>query len=108
MAYQWCLTLLVRYCYWYCAVDSTTTPAGKAMFQMLGVFAEFERSIIRERVKAGLDRARAQGKQLGRPRTSLTVEKKIRKRRADGAGIHRIAKELEIGVSVVQRVIQTK
>ena len=39
----------------------TTTPAGKAMFQMMGVFAEFERAMIRERVKAGLDRTRAQG-----------------------------------------------
>ena len=44
----------------------TTTPAGKAMFQMCGVFAEFERAMIRERVKAGLERARAQGKTLGR------------------------------------------
>jgi Resolvase, N terminal domain len=45
----------------------TTTPAGKAMFQMLGVFAEFERSIIQERVRAGLRRAKAEGKTLGRP-----------------------------------------
>jgi DNA invertase Pin-like site-specific DNA recombinase len=44
----------------------TSTPAGKAMFQMLGVFAEFERGIIVERVKAGLARARSQGKRLGR------------------------------------------
>ena len=43
------------------------TPAGKAMFQMLGVFAEFERSIIQERVRAGLKRARGEGKRLGRP-----------------------------------------
>ena len=46
----------------------TTTPGGKAMFQMLGVFAEFERSIIQERVRAGLRRAKAEGKRLGRPR----------------------------------------
>jgi hypothetical protein len=46
----------------------TTTPGGKAMFQMLGVFAEFERSVIQERVRAGLRRAKAEGKQLGRPR----------------------------------------
>ncbi len=45
----------------------TTTPAGKAMFQMMGVFAEFERSIIQERVRAGLARARSEGKRLGRP-----------------------------------------
>jgi len=45
----------------------TTTPAGKPMFQMLGVFAEFERSIIQERVRAGLQRAKREGKRLGRP-----------------------------------------
>ena len=43
------------------------TPAGKALFQMMGVFAEFERAMIRERVHAGLNRARSQGKRLGRP-----------------------------------------
>src|ERR1700722_15989100 len=47
----------------------TTTPAGKALFQMMGVFAEFERAMIQERVKAGLERAKAQGKVLGRPST---------------------------------------
>ena len=46
----------------------TRTPAGKAMFQMMGVFAEFERAIIQERVRAGLKRAKGEGKQLGRPR----------------------------------------
>jgi hypothetical protein len=45
----------------------TTTPAGKALFGMMGVFAEFERSIIQERVRAGLERARREGKRLGRP-----------------------------------------
>ena len=44
----------------------TTTPAGKAMFQMMGVFAEFERAMMRDRIRAGLARARAQGKRLGR------------------------------------------
>ena len=46
----------------------TSTPSGKAMFQMLGVFSEFEREIIRERVVSGLARAKAQGRKLGRPR----------------------------------------
>jgi DNA invertase Pin-like site-specific DNA recombinase len=46
----------------------TTTPAGKAMFQMMGVFAEFERSIIQERIRAGLQRAKSEGKHCGRPR----------------------------------------
>src|SRR6185295_17909134 len=51
----------------------TTTPAGKTLFQMCGVFAEFERAMIDERVKAGLARARAQGKVLGRPRVSSRI-----------------------------------
>src|SRR5205085_12662643 len=51
----------------------TSTPAGKAMFQMLGVFAEFERAMIVERVKAGLPRARSQGRQLGRRPVSTDV-----------------------------------
>src|SRR5262244_2710935 len=55
----------------------TTTPGGKAMFQMLGVFAEFERSIIQERVRAGLRRAVSEGKTLGRPRLAADVEQRI-------------------------------
>ena len=83
----------------------TTTAAGKAMFQMCGVFAEFERAMIRERVKAGLERARAQGKILGRPRTPELVEERIRAARLQGKGIKKIATELGIGVSTVQRVV---
>jgi DNA invertase Pin-like site-specific DNA recombinase len=83
----------------------TTTPAGKAMFQMCGVFAEFERAMIRERVKAGLERARAQGKTLGRPRTPEVVENKIRAARRQGKGIKKIANELGVGVGTVQRVV---
>ncbi len=52
----------------------TTTPAGKAMFQMLGVFAEFERAMIRDRVNAGLARAKANGVILGRPQTNIRIE----------------------------------
>ncbi len=83
----------------------TTTPAGKAMFQMMGVFAEFERAMIRDRVNAGLARARAQGKQLGRPRVAPAVELQIKKLRAEGMGIRRVARELGVGTSVVQRVV---
>ena len=83
----------------------TTTPAGRAMFQMCGVFAEFERSIIRERVNAGLQRARAQGKTLGRPRVSRKTEGAILKARARGLGKRKIARELGVGTSVVQRVL---
>jgi DNA invertase Pin-like site-specific DNA recombinase len=86
------------------AVDSTTA-AGKAMLAMCGVFAEFERSMIVERINAGLRRARAQGKRLGRPRVSPRVEAAIRRHRSRGLGIMRIARELRTGVSVVQRVV---
>jgi DNA invertase Pin-like site-specific DNA recombinase len=51
----------------------TTTPGGKAMFQMMGVFAEFERSLIQERVRAGLKRAVSEGKQLAGPRWTLSL-----------------------------------
>ena len=84
----------------------TTTPGGKALFQMMGVFAEFERSMIRERVNAGLARARAQGKRLGRPRISKAKENRIKALRAKGYGIIRIAREIACGVSVVQRVVE--
>jgi len=83
----------------------TTTPAGKALFQMCGVFAEFERAMIVERVNAGLARARAQGKQLGRPRIGAAMESKVRKLRAKQHGIMRIAKALGIGVGTVQRIV---
>ncbi len=83
----------------------TTTPAGKAMFQMSAVFAEFERAMISDRVKAGLERARRRGKKLGRPKVPSTVEDAILAARAEGKGIRRIASELGVGVGTVQRVI---
>src|SRR3984893_8681570 len=82
----------------------TTTTAGKAMFQMLGVFAEFERGIIQERVKAGLARARQNGTKLGRRRVKPSVEATIREQRAKGDGILKIARTLGVGTSGVQRV----
>ncbi|MBY0370048.1 recombinase family protein [bacterium] len=82
----------------------STTPAGTAMFQMLGVFSEFERAIIRERIKAGLARAKSEGKKLGRPRIASETETAIRRERAAGKGIRRVARELGVGVSVVQRL----
>ena len=84
----------------------TTTPAGRALFSMCGVFAEFERSMIQERVKAGLARAKAAGKVLGRPRVSAEVEAQVRALHANGVGKVRLAKQLRIGVSVVQRIIR--
>ena len=82
----------------------TTTPAGKALFQMVGVFAEFERAMIRERVMAGLARAREQNKPLGRPRVAAEVERNIRAALRAGKGIVSTARRLGVGVSTVQRV----
>src|SRR6202165_5289527 len=84
----------------------TSTTAGKAMFQMLGVFAEFERGIIRERVNAGLARARAKGTKLGRRRVKPSVEARILELRANGDGILKIGRTLGVGTSVVQRVFK--
>ena len=76
------------------------------MFQMCGVFAEFERSMIQERVKAGLERARAKGKTLGRPKvTTPYIERRIRQQHERGVGIRKIARQMGVGVSVVQRVL---
>src|SRR5213076_796115 len=84
----------------------TSTTAGKAMFQMLGVFAEFERGIIRERVNAGLARAKAAGVKLGRRRVKPSIQARILELRDKGDGIHMIRKKLNIGTSVVQRVFK--
>ena len=83
----------------------TTTPAGKMLFQMCGVFAEFERAMIQERVKAGLNRAKAQGKTLGRPKVTKNVERAVLASRAKGTGKRKIAKQLGIGVSTVNRIL---
>jgi DNA invertase Pin-like site-specific DNA recombinase len=83
----------------------TSTPAGRAMFGMMGVFAEFERAMIVARVKAGLARARQEGKRLGRPGIGADVERQIIERRARGMGMLKIARELGIGTSAVQRVV---
>ena len=82
----------------------TSTAAGRAFLQMAGVFAEFERSIIVERINCGLARAVAEGKQLGRPRVSAKIEVDIRKMLKAGTGKLRIARELGVGVSTVQRI----
>jgi len=87
-------------------IDSST-PTGRAMLGMCGVFAELEREIIKERIHAGLNRARSNGKTLGRKRVSERTEQQIRKLRADnpGMGIIKIADKVGCGVSVVQRVL---
>jgi DNA invertase Pin-like site-specific DNA recombinase len=82
----------------------TTTPAGRAMFQMLGVFAEFERSIIHERVCAGLRRTKDEGKQLGRPRLAPSLEQRILGLLKAGTSIRKVAEECGVNPSTVQRV----
>lgn len=91
----------------------TTTPAGRAMFGMMGVFAEFERSMIQARVKAGLERVqaetpeqrRAKGKKaIGRPKVTAATEAVIRAHLVAGTGKAKVAKLLGVGVSTVQRV----
>jgi DNA invertase Pin-like site-specific DNA recombinase len=86
----------------------TSTPSGRAMFQMMGVFAEFERAMIRERVLAGLARARSEGKRLGRKRLEDTDSKKvaaIKSLRARGTGLRKISRELGVGVGTVTRIL---
>jgi DNA invertase Pin-like site-specific DNA recombinase len=85
----------------------TTTPSGKAMFQMMGVFAEFERSMLRERVNAGLARARAEGIQLGRPAEiagDAAKVKAMKVARAAGKSIRAIAREFNVGIGTAQRL----
>jgi DNA invertase Pin-like site-specific DNA recombinase len=75
------------------------------MYQMMGVFAEFERAMIRERVNAGLRRAVAQGKKLGRPQVSSKIAGAIRAELKEGRrGIRKIAAELRVGVGTVRRI----
>ena len=82
----------------------TTTPAGKAMFQMLGVFAEFEHSIIQERVRAGLQRAKREGKRLGRPPIADKVAERIRAALAGGMSVRKTAAKFDVNPSTVQRI----
>ena len=87
----------------------TTTPSGRAMFQMCGVFAEFERGVIRERILASHKRARAEGKHIGRPsQLNDGLIKSVQFMREKGLGIKRIAKELGIGVGTVYKAINAE
>jgi DNA invertase Pin-like site-specific DNA recombinase len=85
----------------------TTTPGGKAMFQMMGVFAEFERSMIQERVRAGLKRAKAEGTVLGRPRLDAKLEAQITvalKAPGRTEGVRKIAARFGVSPDTVQRI----
>jgi DNA invertase Pin-like site-specific DNA recombinase len=89
----------------------TRTPSGRAMFQMLGVFAEFEREMIRERVKSGIERARRtgtkSGRPIGRPKVSLEIERKVRALRRRGYGLVKIGRELGVGTRTAQRILES-
>jgi DNA invertase Pin-like site-specific DNA recombinase len=82
----------------------TTTPMGKLIFQITGAFAEFERSMIRQRIHAGLQRARKAGRVLGRARIDVDLENAIRQSLARGRGIRETARTVGVGNGTVQRV----
>ena len=79
-----------------------TTPAGRLMFQIIGAMAEFERSLIQERVRAGLRNARAKGKTLGRPRIAADVER-VRALRAAGASWSQVCSDTGLTLGTAQR-----
>src|SRR3954469_782023 len=84
----------------------TATPSGRAMYQMLGVFAEFERAIIVERIKAGMARAKAQGKSVTRPPLDEDTIERMRYLRSEAGGAHSIrwiAEEVGVSVGAVQK-----
>lgn len=96
----------------------TSTPSGRAMFGMLSVFAEFERDMIAERVRAGLKVAMAEQasgkerlhkngrvkKRIGRPRVGTDIERRVRELREQDWGVNRIAREIGIGSGTVRRI----
>jgi DNA invertase Pin-like site-specific DNA recombinase len=84
-----------------------STPSGRLMFQIIGAMAEFERSLIQERVKAGLRNARAKGKRLGRPPVFVS-QSRLETLRATGASWRAISKELGVGVGTAHRISQQR
>ncbi len=82
-----------------------TTPAGRAMAALLAVFAEFEREILQERVRAGLAHARQNGQRLGRPMTAGLHSAEIRKLHRAGISKSEIARRLDIGRTSVRRIL---
>jgi DNA invertase Pin-like site-specific DNA recombinase len=84
-----------------------STPSGRLMFQIIGAMAEFERSLIQERVKAGMRNARAKGKRLGRPRADVD-ESRVQALRASGASWRAVAEKLGVGVGTVHRISQRR
>jgi DNA invertase Pin-like site-specific DNA recombinase len=85
-----------------------TTPSGRAMAGLLAVFAQFEREILRERVRAGLAHARQNGKRLGRPQTAALQTSQVRKLYRAGISKSEISRRLEIGRTSVRRILEAK
>jgi len=85
-----------------------TTPAGRAMAGLLAVFAEFEREILRERVRAGLAHARQNGKHLGRPPSAAHKATQVRRLYGDGLSKSEIARRIKIGRTSVRRILSKK
>jgi putative DNA-invertase from lambdoid prophage Rac len=85
-----------------------TSPAGRAMAGLLAVFAEFEREVLRERVRAGLAHARQNGKRLGRPITAALHADQVRKLRRAGLSKSEIARRLKIGRTSVRRILDRR
>jgi DNA invertase Pin-like site-specific DNA recombinase len=80
----------------------TSTPSGKLLLHMVSAMAEFERSLLIERVKSGVAAARRRGARLGRPRARLD-EDRLRELRAQGVSVRKIAETFNVGASTVQR-----
>jgi putative DNA-invertase from lambdoid prophage Rac len=84
-----------------------TTPTGRAMAGLLAVFAGFEREILRERVRAGLEQARREGRQLGRPMLAALKVKEVRELFAQNLSKAEIARRLSIGRTSVRRLLRS-
>jgi len=82
-----------------------TTPSGRAMAGMLAIFAEFEREILRERVKAGIAQARKEGRRHGRPRTASLKAEEVLRLKAERVSHSEIARRLGIGRTSVRRIL---
>ena len=85
-----------------------TTPGGRALAGMLAVFAEFERDILRDRVKAGIAQARKEGKPHGRPKTAANLAPEMKQLRKDGLSKRAIAKQLGVSRTSVIRLLRPK
>ncbi len=86
----------------------TTTPSGRLLFHVLAAISEFERDLIRDRVRAGMDRARSQGKHVGRQRIPAKKERRIQALLDEGYGMLRVARMVKVGTGTVQRVAKAR